>query len=595
MAIILAAPPVHDLPGPVHELPNLCGLPGAGAVCDAVGGAKSAVSAVTQVADFASDPLGYIATKMQQAAEGLAGTVLPAMNKLTQPDLSADYFRSAYAISFALAIFVFTVFIGWNFVLLFRRRISGDELAETMGFYVPLFFGGVLFGPLIGTMLLQLTGALTDSLISWGITGSVGKTTDTLKAAIAAGDPGKITGGAVVAIIFFFCLIIALVLAFVVLLVMLVTLYLTGAIIPLSLVWLVHPRQRSKGLKVLMVWVGICFSHVLLFFLLGVAFKLVAGLSTQFDDPGLTILAHLAVAVIALLMATLSPYGLMKFAPVGPSSADGGGPSIGVPSGGKSGGGYPESSGDSQTAQMSRDNASSSGGSGGGGGGGSGGGGSGGGASTGGGGGGGGAAAGVGSGGGGAGGGGGGGGGAAAAGGAAAGGLMAKLAASKSGGESGGSSGGEAGGGGPGGGGPGGGTSGAESSDGAGGESGSAAPSGARRRAMAAKGGSAGGEDPNGSAAQAGDGAGAMDRQGQKAQATGSKLSQAGAMADATGVGAPVGAAMQAAGEAVKAGGKAASATAGMAQAGGDMAAEHMQHSEGHDGGGSDAGPRPGW
>ncbi len=87
-------------------------------------------------------------------------------------------------------------------------------------------------------------------------------------------------------------LIVALLLAFLVLLVMLVTLYLTGAIIPLSLVWLVHPRQRSKGLKVLMVWVGVACSHVLLFLLLGIAFRIVGGLATSFDKPALPILAN---------------------------------------------------------------------------------------------------------------------------------------------------------------------------------------------------------------------------------------------------------------------------------------------------------------
>jgi len=309
---------------------------------------------VQQAVDFAKDPLGYIAQKMQAAAAGLSSTVLPELEKLTHPDLATSWFLSAYRVSFALAMFVFVAFLGWNFVQLARRRVSGDEVAETMAVYTPLFLGGVIFGPLAGTMLLALTGAVTDALIGWGVSGSVDGTTTALQAAIAAGDPAKIVGGSIVAIILFGCLIVALLLAFVVLLVMLVTLYLTGAIIPLSLVWLVHPRQRTKGLKVVMVWVGICFSHVLLFLLLGVAFHMVGGLSTSFDQPGMTILADLAVAVIALLLATLSPLGLLAFAPVGPSAAAGGGPSLSVPGRRSVGGGYPESAGDSQTAQMAR-------------------------------------------------------------------------------------------------------------------------------------------------------------------------------------------------------------------------------------------------
>jgi len=540
---VLLAPP-----GPALDVPNPCSLPGANLLqpCLVANGAKKGADAAIQVVDFASDPFGYIATKMQSGASGLANTVLPAMNKLTQPDLSADFFLHAYRISFALAIFMFVVFLGWNFVLLARRRISGDELAETMGFYVPMFFFGVMFGPLLGSMLLQLTGSLSESLISAFVGSSVGQTTDTVKAAIAAGDPAKIAGGSVVAIIFFFALIIALVLVLIVLLVMLVTLYLTGSIIPLSLSWLVQPRQRGKGLKVLMVWVGINFSHVLLFLMLGVAFALVAAVSTKFDDPGLTILGNLAVAVIALLTAALSPIGLLKFAPVGPSSADGGGPSISVPSG-RSGGGYPESSGDSQTAQMARDNASSSG-----------------------------SGSGGGSGGAGAGGGGAGGGEAGGEGGqAGGGGLMSRLAAQRSG-------------------------SGESSTSAESGGSGGA-PAAASAGSSTSGAGSSGGEspagsgDPTGSAAKATDGAGALGAQGQKQQAQGNQLAAAGTAAEATGVGAPVGAVLQGIGAAAKAGGSAATTTAGLAQAGGDMAAEHMDHGEGHDEGGSGARTRTGW
>lgn len=334
-------------------MPDPCHLPVVKVAC-------SAANTISAAVDFAKDPLGYIAQKMQAAAAGLASTVLPQLERLTHPDLSAGWFLDAYRVSFALAIFIFVAFLGWNFVLLARRRVSGDDVVETLGFYTPLFFGGVILGPALGSLLLELTGALTDTLIRWGIGGSVAGTTTALQASITAGDPAKITGGAIVAIVFFFALIVALVLCFVVLLVMLVTLYLTGAIIPLSLVWLVHPRQRARGLKVVMVWVGICFSHVLLFLLLGVAFRMVAGLSTNFDQPGLKILANLAVAVIALLAATLSPLGLLAFAPVGPSSAAGGGPSLSIPRP-QTGGGYPDSAEDSQTAQLARGTGSTAG------------------------------------------------------------------------------------------------------------------------------------------------------------------------------------------------------------------------------------------
>ena len=534
---------------------GLCDLPGLkdSPPCKVAG-------AVTAAVDFAKDPLGYIAQKMQAAAAGLASTVLPQLERLTHPDLSAGWFLDAYRVSFALAIFIFVAFLGWNFVQLARRRVSGDDVVETLGFYTPLFFGGVILGPALGSLLLELTGALTDTLIQWGIGGSVTGTTTALQASIAAGDPAKITGGAIVAIVFFFALIVALVLCFVVLLVMLVTLYLTGAIIPLSLVWLVHPRQRAKGLKVVMVWVGICFSHVLLFLLLGVAFRMVAGLSTNFDQPGLKILANLAVAVIALLAATLSPLGLLAFAPVGPSSAAGSGPAVSVPGQRRSGGGFPQSEGDSQTAQLARGAASL-----------------------------------VGE-----------GGEPAAAGaveGSAGGGGLAGLLSPRGKGvqssalmEPGGS--GEQAAGSGGAAGTGQATGGAGPSEAAGPRPAGAGGSRSRTGSQSSSAGwaTAGSSAEDGSAGPGG-GAQAGEQAGEQA---GDRLSSAGAAAAATGVGAPVGAALAASGQGVKAAGSVLGATAELARSAGQMAAEHMEHAEAPDlgpqqnpgGGGADTRPR---
>ena len=544
---------------------GLCDLPGLkdSPPCKVAG-------AVTAAVDFAKDPLGYIAQKMQAAAAGLASTVLPQLERLTHPDLSAGWFLDAYRVSFALAIFIFVAFLGWNFVQLARRRVSGDDVVETLGFYTPLFFGGVILGPALGSLLLELTGALTDTLIRWGIGGSVTGTTTALQAAIAAGDPARITGGAIVAIVFFFCLIVALVLCFVVLLVMLVTLYLTGAIIPLSLVWLVHPRQRAKGLKVVMVWVGICFSHVLLFLLLGVAFRMIAGLSANFDQPGLKILANLAVAVIALLAATLSPLGLLAFAPVGPTSAAGGGPSLSIPRP-RTGGGYPDSAEDSQTAQLARGTGSTAGeddpggnlvgaGSD---------------ADR-----------------------------TAPGGGATGGGLLGLLAASRGDGGGGSSASMEPGAavGSP--------AAGSAASHGAADRSAAgggaatpvgtdspareaeaawgrspaagAASSGAALAGAAAVGAGAGTAAPSAGAAAGGasaaNGSAAMAAGSASAKQAGDSLTSAGGAAAATGVGAPVGAALAAAGQGVKAAGSVLGGTAELARSAGQMAAEHMEH-----------------
>ncbi|GAB7190762.1 hypothetical protein NUM3379_14690 [Kineococcus sp. NUM-3379] len=327
-----------------------CDIPGVEFTPICVG--MRAREAAREVVSFGTDPFGYIAQHLQVASASLAGTVLPEMRQVTHPDLSVEWFLSAYRVSFALAVFTWVVLLGWNFVLRSRRRVSTGELVDTMAFYTPLFLVAVLLGPLLGTLLLRLTGALTDGIVAWGVVSSTEETTRHLQEAIAAGTSTQMAGGAIIAIVLFACLIVALLLALLTLLVMMVTLYLTGAILPLSLVWLTHPHQRGKGMRLVVVWIGICFSQVLLFLLLGVAFRMIGGLATSFAAPEMRTLANLAVAVIALLMATLAPVGLLRFAPVGPSAPPLNGPSLPLP--GSSGRRYQESADDSQTAQLSR-------------------------------------------------------------------------------------------------------------------------------------------------------------------------------------------------------------------------------------------------
>lgn len=311
---------------------------------------------VQQTLDFATDPLGYIAQKMQQASAGLANTVLPALEKLTHPQLNTEWFVGAYQVTFALAVFCWVALLAWNFVLLGRRKISGDDVFDTLVYYTPLFFVGSTFGPALGAFVLTFIGALNDSLVQWGIVGSVQATTSKLQAAIAAGSPGSIVGGSIVAILLFAAMIVALLLTFIVLLVMLVTLYLTGAVFPMSLVWVNHPRRRSRGLKILYVWTGVLFSHVLVFFLLGLAFRMVAGMSLDVGGGALQTLTNLAIAVIVLLMATLSPVALAAFAPIGPTDSGGAGGITAPSGGGERRGGFSgvEAEDDSQLAQLSR-------------------------------------------------------------------------------------------------------------------------------------------------------------------------------------------------------------------------------------------------
>jgi type IV secretion system protein TrbL len=119
-------------------------------------------------------------------------------------------------------------------------------------------------------------------------------------------------------------MLIGLLLVFLMLIVQLVTLYFTGVLLPLGLVWIIDPTKRSFGTKIVSVWIGILAAHPLLFFLLGFAFTIMANSVATFgNNASLQSLVTLSVAIIALFVAALSPLLLLKFAPVIPSGFGG--------------------------------------------------------------------------------------------------------------------------------------------------------------------------------------------------------------------------------------------------------------------------------
>lgn len=339
-----------------------CNLPGARYIpACIVGDAAGAVAgAAANAIEFGTDPLGYIAQKLQFAAAGLAKEVLGGLQDITHPDLSMAWFRNAYSVSFGIAIFVMVILLAIQLVQLAQRQVSGDEVVSTLSFYVPAFLFGTLLGPGVGSMLVALSGALSEQLVLWGITSNAQMTTQNLIRAIAAGDQVGTAFGAVTSILLYACLIVSLLLTFLVLLVIVVTLYLTGVLVPLSLVWLTSPTQRRRGMTLIKVWLGLNFSHVLIFFLLGTAFQMVNGLTITLQGAGLQGIANLLLAAIALFMATLSPFGLLKFGnAVMPSNGPESGGRIPAPS--LPAGGERLLQGiaqDSATAQTSRSNSS---------------------------------------------------------------------------------------------------------------------------------------------------------------------------------------------------------------------------------------------
>ena len=359
-------------------VPDPCNLPGADLVAGC--GVKNKVDeAVDKTADkvssaieFGKDPFGWIAQKEAEAAKDLTETVIPALTRLTQPDLSQEWFLDAYKISFAAAIFGWVLILLWDLATFRRRGESGQEVADSFVKWTPVFIGGSMFGPAVGMFLVGGVGALNAALADWGLSATSDEVVSQFNKLISD-DPEKFLGGSFMAMLIFGALVLALLLVFLVLIIMLVTLYLSGVALPLSLMWATKVGQREKGRKIIMVWAGVLCSQPLIFLLLGFAFSgaaasmmdvLERGSASDPREGGLQNLVQLLFIIIMLVIATLGPTSLAAYAPVGPTDSAPAGPRVnagsgtpsGAPSGARGGAGSPSPS-DSQTAQIAQRNA----------------------------------------------------------------------------------------------------------------------------------------------------------------------------------------------------------------------------------------------
>ncbi|TFC97737.1 hypothetical protein E3T28_11690 [Cryobacterium sinapicolor] len=314
--------------------PLLCNAQNLGqGVKDAVGGVGAVVNTAAGVADFWSDPAGNSFKLLQEAAKGLSDTVLPALTHATLPDLTADWFIQAYQVSFALAIFVFVALLIPQIVRTARGHQSGRELGESLTLYGPAFILGAMFGPALGAFLVKFFGALSDSLIAWGVTSNSETIVAKFSTMLSEEDGSGLAGGAVLGVILMFFMILGLLVVLLMLIVQLITLYFSGVLFPLGFVWIVDPQKRKFGSKIAYLWFGVLASHPLLFFLLAIAYSMMSAQVDAFSDtPSLAKTVTLVVSILALFMAGLAPVALTKFAPVIPTGGGGTapvGPNIG--------------------------------------------------------------------------------------------------------------------------------------------------------------------------------------------------------------------------------------------------------------------------
>jgi type IV secretion system protein TrbL len=299
-----------------------------------IGGASNAIGGAAGTFNFWTDPWGNTFKTLQESARNLSQSVLPTVTKATLPDLNAEWFLKAYAVTFALAIFAAVVLLIPQVVRTARGVQAGRDLLDSIGIYFPLFLISAMFGPPFGAILVNFFSSLSESIIAWGITGSAGSITSEFQKMLSESDASGIAGGAVVGVFLMLFMLLGLLLVIIMLIIQLVTLYFTGVLLPLGLVWIIDPTKRKFGTKIVSIWIGVLASHPLLFLLLSFAYLMVSGSINVFGTGNaLQKTVTLTVSLLALLMAGFAPLTLMKLAPVLPMGNGGAaGPGLNMPS-----------------------------------------------------------------------------------------------------------------------------------------------------------------------------------------------------------------------------------------------------------------------
>lgn len=301
-----------------------------------IDGATDVINGVGGTVGFWSDPFGNSYKAARDAVDGLTKDFLPALTGATLPDLSSRAFLETYKVSFALSLLVAVVLLVVQLLRTAKGTQSGRDTLHAIGLYFPGFILGVMFGPFIGILIVNFIHALSNSLLEWAYGGTAEQLAMDLTRVLLE-DPALFAGGVYIAWMIGWAMAIGLLFVVILFVVQLVTLYFSGALIPLASVWVIDPARRSTGLRAVGVWVGILLTHPLLFLLLGLAFRLIGNTLDSWGSDGWKNLISLLVAVMAMWAAALSPFFLVGYVKSisgggAPSATGGPAPRIGSPS-----------------------------------------------------------------------------------------------------------------------------------------------------------------------------------------------------------------------------------------------------------------------
>jgi hypothetical protein len=295
-----------------------------------ISGIVGITGTAVKVASFASDPAGYITSLMQQAVQAMAEKVIPPMIDALHPDYTATWWLDSYRVSFAMAIFLAAILLIVGFVKRQRGKNSGREMAESVFVALPAFFISASFGPLLGILLTKVFTALEDSLALWAVDSTTKTYFSALGERAANQDAGALFGSALISQLTLMGLLLGLIVVVFVLLIQLATMYLTGALMALGIVWIVNPGTRHLAKVGPTIWLALCFSHSLLIFLVGVVFRAVSGLQVKATSDGslstpFITFVNLALPAMLILLVSFAPMALLRLGSFASAPLGGGG------------------------------------------------------------------------------------------------------------------------------------------------------------------------------------------------------------------------------------------------------------------------------
>lgn len=329
MAVLLTiAAPTPD----VHADPNpICSVVGLGdnSLCNGVVGnvlpATQAAPAAQQVWDFVKSPISYIGAAVMGAATFVLTQVASLANASTAPDLSLDFWKSAYAKAWSIALVLFCFIALWEFGNLALRRITPSQFGATLTLWMPCALGAMMFGPMFAQVLINGSTYLADGLIHSmsGFSGAdsfnaIDKSIQSSNI-FGSGTQGPIQG--MLSIVFGLFMLIAAIMVYLSLAFQGLVMYLSTAAFAIAAAWLASTGTRKHTFSYARMFVGVCFAKLTVIFVLGVVLAMATAATAITGDGVSKDFALIVMAIIGMGFAALVPLFLLRHTPVMPGMA----------------------------------------------------------------------------------------------------------------------------------------------------------------------------------------------------------------------------------------------------------------------------------